>query len=313
MSFDVSISHNCKKSSRLLQKSREELKKAESKGFGCFFLRQKKVQQNSYQCSGYNAGTTKHQAHRFGQLCQNGCICAQAIAKAKSHRHNGHIAASERLFGDELNAAHNNGGEHDYSGTAQNALGHDGQNSRELGEQTTQHKEDATAGEGAAVDNPGHGNKAHVLAEGGVGQHAEQRSKRGSETITHNAARKLPVGGFAAHAALGNAGNIAYGFHSGNNEHDDHWNDCTRIKYRLNRHEAWNGKPVGIGNLIPVEHPCLGIFHALGGNTGGGKEKGQNSAQRITTQNAHKDAGGAQDSLAAVLDKQDHYHYKQCD
>src|SRR5699024_7180897 len=143
-------------------------------------------------------------------------------AQTQSNGHDGQVPGGEGLPGDELNAGNHNGGEHHHRSAAQYRLGHHGDQCTQLGNEAAQHQEHGAGSQGEAVDHLGHGHKAHVLGEGGVGQHPEQGGKGGAQAVTHDAAGKLLVGGFPVKAAHHYAGDVAHRFHGGDDEHDHH-------------------------------------------------------------------------------------------
>ena len=110
-------------------------------------------------------------------MSEDAGVCAHAVTNTQSDGYDGEVAGGKGFLGDQLNAADDDGREHHDGSAAQNSLGHDGNQSAQLGAQAAQNQEDGTGGNGKTVDNLGHGNQTHVLAEGGVGQHAEQSGK----------------------------------------------------------------------------------------------------------------------------------------
>ena len=215
------------------------------------------------------------------------------------------------LLGDELDAADHDGREHHNGSTAQDSLGHDGDQSTQLGDQAAQDQKDGTGGQSHPVDHLSHGHQTHILAEGGVGQHAEQSGKGGAQTVANDAAGQLLVRGLTAHAALHNARDIAYGLHSGDDEHDQHRQDGTHIEHDLYGHELGHGKPGGVSYLAPVQHPCLGELHAIGSDTGGGQHKAHQEGGSITSQDADEDSRRTEEASGPVLEDQDDHQHEQ--
>lgn len=136
-------------------------------------------------------------------------------------------------------------------------LRHDGDQCAQLGDQAAEDQEDGTGGQCAAVDDLGHGNQAHVLAEGGVGQNAEAGGKGRAQAVADNTAGQLLIGGLTAHAALHHAGDIAHGLHSGDDEHDQHGQDSAHIKNDLDGNQLGDGKPVGLCTLLQFSTHAL--------------------------------------------------------
>ena len=239
-------------------------------------------------------------------------LAPHTVADTQSDSNDGQITAGQRLLGDQLDAADDNGGEHHNGCATQNRLGHDGNQRTQLGAQAAQDQEDGTGGNGEAVDNLGHGNQTNVLAEGGIGQNTEERCEGRTDTVADDTAGQLLVGSFTAQTAFHNAGDVADRFHCGNDEHDYDGQNCTHIKNGLYGHDLGNFEPGSIGNLIPVQDPCLGVLHTVSGNTGGGQNQTHDERSQITAGNAQQDGGRTGEALGAVLEVQNHSQHEDC-
>ena len=85
----------------------------------------------------------------------------------------------------------------------------------------------------------------------------------------------------------------------------------THIKHDLDRDQLGDGKPGSLCHLVPVEHPGLGVLHAVGGDTGGGQHKAHDKGCHITGQNADEDGGRAEEAGGPVLEDQDDHQHEQ--
>ena len=243
-------------------------------------------------------------------MCKDAVVGTDAIAETERYRDDAQAARGQRLAGDELNTAHHDGREHHDRCAAKHRLRHDRDERAQLGHQTAENQEDAAGGQRKAVDDFGHADKADILAEGGVGQYAEQCGKAGTDTIADDAAGQLSVGGLSVHAAHDNAGNIAHGFDRRDDEHNHDRCDRAHIKHRLDRHQLGQCKPFGLGHLIPVQHPCLGVGNALGVQRRGGQNKAHEKRCNVAADDAHQNRGGIQKGAAGVLADQDDDQHK---
>ena len=222
------------------------------------------------------------------------------------------MARGHLFLGNQLDAADHDGREHHNGSTAQNGLRHDGDQRAQLGDQAAEDQEHSAGSQCHAVDHLGHGHQTHVLAKRGIGQHAEQCGKGRAETITDDAAGQLLIRGLTVHATLHHARDIAHRLHCGDDEHDQHRQDRTGIKYHLDRHQLGHCEPGSLRHLAPVEHPCLGELYAISSHASGGQHQTHDESSRITGQNADKDSGGAEETGGPVLEEQDDHQHEQC-
>lgn len=174
------------------------------------------------------------------------------VANTQSNRYDGQAAWGQRLFGNQLDTADNDGRKHHDGSAAQNRLRHDGNHSTQLRTQTAQDEEDCTGGDGKAVDHLGHCNQTYVLAEGGVGKNTEESGKGGAQTVADDAAGQFFVGSFSTQSTLHNTGDVAHCFHSGDDEHNQNRQDGTQVKYRFDWHQFGDFKPRSACHLVPV-------------------------------------------------------------
>ena len=116
------------------------------------------------------------------------------------------------------------------------------------------------------VDDLCHGHQAHVLAEGCVGQHAEQGCKAGAQTIADNAAGKLRIGCLAVHTALYAGADITDRLNGCYDEHDRYRENCLHTEdwfYLSQFSKACNTRecePGRIFYLLEIDNPgiCIG-------------------------------------------------------
>ena len=241
---------------------------------------------------------------------QNAGVGTHAVAHAQRHRNDGQGARSHLFLGDELDARHHDGREHHDGCTAQNGLGHDGDQCAQLGDEAAEDQEDGTGRQCTAVDDLGHGHQTNVLAEGSVGQDAEAGGKGGTQTVADDAAGQLLIGRLAAHAALHHAGDVADGLNGRDDEHDEHRQDGAHIEDDLDRDELGDGEPAGLCDLIPIQDPCLGELHTVGGDTGGGQDKAHDEGGNVTGHDTDEDRGRAQKAIGPVLEEQDDHQHE---
>ena len=271
---------------------------------------QQAVEQDGHEGSRHDAALAADELDELGGVDKDLGVCAHAVAHAQRHRDDGQGAGRHLLLGDELDARHHDGGEHHDGSAAQNGLGHDGDECAQLGDEAAEHQEDGAGGQCAPVDHLGHGHEAHVLAEGGVGQDAEAGGDGGAEAVADDAAAQLLIGGLAAHAALHDAGDVAHRLHGGDDEHDHDGQDGAEVEDDPDRHQLGDGEPAGLSDLVPVQHPCLGELHAVGGDAGGGQDEAHDDGCQIARDDAHEDGGGAEEALGPVLEEEDDHQHE---
>ena len=271
---------------------------------------QQAVEQDGHEGSRHDAALTADELDELGGVGEDLGVCTHAVAHAQRHRDDGQGAGSHLLLGDELDARHHDGGEHHDGSAAQNGLGHDGDECAQLGDEAAEHQEDGTGGQCAPVDHLGHGHEAHVLAEGSVGQDAEAGGDGGAEAVADDAAAQLLIGGLAAHAALHDAGDVAHRLHGGDDEHDHDGQDGAEVEDDLDRHQLRDGEPAGLSDLVPVQHPCFGELHAVGGDAGGGQDETHDDGCQIARDDAHEDGGRAEEAIGPVLEEEDDHQHE---
>ena len=105
------------------------------------------------------------------------------------------------------------------------------------------------------IDNAGHSDQTDVLREGCCRRYAEQRGQRRTKAITDDRSGKFAVGRFPSKAAFGNAGGIADRFDRRYDKHNAHRKDGAEVEMERNRKELRKRKPLGVGDLRPVQYP----------------------------------------------------------
>ena len=274
--------------------------------FGFFIFGDDQVQDDGNERRGNDTGAAEDQLHCLRRMRKDTGICTHTVTNAERNGYDGKVSAVKRFLGDELNTADNDGGEHHNGSAAENGLRHDGNDRAELGAKTAEDQEDRARGERKAVNDLGHGNEADVLAEGGIGKYAEERREGRTDTVANDTAGELLVGRLSAETAFHNAGNITDGFNGSNDEHDENGKDRAQIKYGLDGHELGDLKPSRVRNLLPVENPCLRVFHAVRRNAGRRKNETHDDSHNIAADDTEKNGGGAGEALGSVLEEKDH-------
>ena len=190
----------------------------------------------------------------FWQLREHLRDIANAYAQAKGERDDQTGALVHLLPRQCLDAADDDHREHDDGSAAQHRLRHDGEQHADLRTETAQQQEDDAGQDDEAIDDAAHDDQADILREGSDGKHAEKRSKQAADTIRHDTAALLIRRRLSIERTVGDAADVADGLHGRGHEQDAHGNDGLQIKFRHDRKETWDGKPVRVRQRAEIDH-----------------------------------------------------------
>ena len=116
--------------------------------------------------------------------------------------------------------------------------------------------QDQAAGHGQhpPVDDPGHGDDAHILAIGGGRQAAHQRPHHAGHAVADDAAGELLIRGLPVHGAAGGGGKVANGLYRVDHIHDHHGDDGRGVKGDAKGQDLGHSQPTGLLDGGEVHH-----------------------------------------------------------
>ena len=136
------------------------------------------IHNNCCQENNCNTVLSEDGANDVGENIEHLRDLSEAQTDTQGQCSNGNITLAEATGTDHLQSGNNDITEHHDGAAAQNGLGQGGQDGTEGREEAGQDHNACTGGDGIAVDHLGHGQQAHVLAEGGDG-HAAEAGRQG--------------------------------------------------------------------------------------------------------------------------------------